>query len=494
MFIFQFFKNHTVYMSGIKKIDRSLPINYNFNPMEYNKNIDRRLSERSQLFSNNTKISTDTHLFDDNGSIGEGIGELTGQRFSKSQLEQGLPMRSYIRDDSRTRHTDDNDNDNDNDDDDNISMDDNNSVPINNMNAHTRLSLVSNMFSINFFNNFLANIKDNTNLILSPFSILNLFVILYLGSNSITEKELSDYFYFDSKNNVMNGLKYINGGLSNSGHFKIVNLVCVPKNKQINNNFTGMINGIGTILWINRMNINDEVKRLNNIISNTTCGLIKDVVKSEMFNRDDMVLINALYFHSKWKIPFNPKMSIDGPFYKGGDNCTVKYMRLNNTYNKYYSDEEYQIMEKNYIDPHFCMGFILPIDKHQKLGISYEQFEFYASQLADTKIENLTIPKFRHQSRYRIDGLFKKYGLVGIFNNPDLSGILKMGIASVDRIIHMAVIEIDESGTTAAAATTMDTYGVKGGSTNFIADHPFIYYIKHIHTGTILFIGEYHGL
>ncbi|MBQ9817566.1 MAG: hypothetical protein IJM59_08925 [Proteobacteria bacterium] len=66
----------------------------------------------------------------------------------------------------------------------------------------------------------------------------------------------------------------------------------------------------------------------------------------------------------------------------------------------------------------------------------------------------------------------------------------------IERILHKAVIDVDQEGTRAAAATGLvaasDT-GQLDTEINFIADHPFAFALIHNTTKTILFYGQYYG-
>ena len=64
----------------------------------------------------------------------------------------------------------------------------------------------------------------------------------------------------------------------------------------------------------------------------------------------------------------------------------------------------------------------------------------------------------------------------------------------VSEAIQKAFIEVDEVGTT-AAATTASVVQSRGGSLGpdpkeFIADHPFLFFVRDLQTGLLLFQGR----
>ena len=59
-------------------------------------------------------------------------------------------------------------------------------------------------------------------------------------------------------------------------------------------------------------------------------------------------------------------------------------------------------------------------------------------------------------------------------------------------MIQKAMIEVDEQGTTAAAVTAVS---IRGGRSlriepQFIADHPFLFFLRDLQTGMLLFQGR----
>lgn len=56
-------------------------------------------------------------------------------------------------------------------------------------------------------------------------------------------------------------------------------------------------------------------------------------------------------------------------------------------------------------------------------------------------------------------------------------------------MIHKTVIEVNEMGTVAAAATGIGTTAVESPQVVMTMDHPFFYAIRDDKTGELLFIG-----
>ncbi|KAH9375895.1 hypothetical protein HPB48_012535 [Haemaphysalis longicornis] len=105
--------------------------------------------------------------------------------------------------------------------------------------------------------------------------------------------------------------------------------------------------------------------------------------------------------------------------------------------------------------------------------------------------------RFKLETKYYLKDTFKRVGIRSVFNphKADLSGVTGHKELHLDDVIHKAVIEVDEKGTKAAAASAaiMDGASLGGHNDEFYADHPFMFWIRSKNTG-VLFMGEVNSL
>lgn len=103
------------------------------------------------------------------------------------------------------------------------------------------------------------------------------------------------------------------------------------------------------------------------------------------------------------------------------------------------------------------------------------------------------IPRFKLEIKYELNSLLKSLGMTDIFNQikADLSGISPAKGLYLSKVIHKSYVDVNEEGTEAAAATG-DSFIVKRLPirAKFVANHPFLFFIRHIQTNTILFCGK----
>jgi serpin B len=104
---------------------------------------------------------------------------------------------------------------------------------------------------------------------------------------------------------------------------------------------------------------------------------------------------------------------------------------------------------------------------------------------------NLIMPKFEFSLDVDLVPVLSALGMPLAFdkNNADFSGITRAERLYVNKALHKAYILVNEAGTEAAAVTVI---GVAPASLPMEVriDRPFIFVIRDLSTGTILFVGR----
>ncbi len=108
---------------------------------------------------------------------------------------------------------------------------------------------------------------------------------------------------------------------------------------------------------------------------------------------------------------------------------------------------------------------------------------------------DVTLPRFRADSRFSLVKELKRLGMVDAFSQKDanFSGVTDQEEIFVKDVIHQGVIDVNEEGTEAAAATAVVSEKKDAAPeppVQFRADHPFVFLIRDLNTQTILFLGR----
>jgi serpin B len=105
----------------------------------------------------------------------------------------------------------------------------------------------------------------------------------------------------------------------------------------------------------------------------------------------------------------------------------------------------------------------------------------------------LTMPKFEFESSFGLKEALSEMGMPVAFSaSADFSGMTGNRDLFIADVIHKAFVSVDEAGTEAAAATAvvMAMTAVPDTPVEVTVDHPFVFLIRDIETGTILFVGR----
>ncbi|MCH79714.1 serpin-ZX [Trifolium medium] len=150
-------------------------------------------------------------------------------------------------------------------------------------------------------------------------------------------------------------------------------------------------------------------------------------------------------------------------------------------------------------DRQFSMYFFLPNAKDGLLDLIEKvasEFEFLEDNLAYKKVEvgDFMIPCFKMSFGIEASDALKELGVVLLFFGGGLTKMVDSPIW-ISNIFQKSFIEVNEKGTEAAAATIVECLGccratLKPIPIYFVADHPFLFFIREDFSGTILFFGQ----
>ena len=137
------------------------------------------------------------------------------------------------------------------------------------------------------------------------------------------------------------------------------------------------------------------------------------------------------------------------------------------------------------------MQVLLPLDTYglgaveEKISNLNIQEEFEKSKFKEEVYVKL--PKFKIEQTIKLTQHLKKMGLENIFSGvADFSGIDGTTQISVSEVVQKAFIEVNEEGSEAAAATAA-IGAFRSKPPSFVANHPFIIYLRDKTTGMLLF-------
>jgi serine protease inhibitor len=232
-------------------------------------------------------------------------------------------------------------------------------------------------------------------------------------------------------------------------------------------------------------------RNVNAWVSKETQGLITQIL-SEVQENDAAVIANAMYFKGTWSAPFDPARTAAGEFSTSdGTKLVCQMMHEHDTFG-YFRGANFEALRLRYgQNKRLSMLILLPDAttslKAFMVGVNPEALRSWMSQLRPASLQ-VELPRFTaHYGRSLIESLSTLgMGIAFDQGNADFSGI--SAATYLSKVEHKAVIQVDESGTTAAAATVAVPTLTSLPHTMAI-DHPFFYAVTDEETGALLFIG-----
>lgn len=363
----------------------------------------------------------------------------------------------------------------------------------------------NNQFAVAMYQQLNSQSKQvDANVFFSPYSLTSAVAMLYAASEGDTKAQIQKTFYYPSlpilnpnsaalysqfnkpspnyKLNTINDLWLQQGRTSNQAYVDTVKRY-----------YGGQVN---TLDFKNNTETSRQV--INNKIAKHTNQMIPELLSKESIKPNtSAILTNAVYFKADWSSRF--WVSGDMPFHYFDGTTSDVDMMFQNTEFKYSEDEQVQVVELPYKGKELSMLVVLPKSKEPSVmqtlikNLSMTQINDWTKNLKPQDI-NLNLPKFKIDESYPVKALLTDMGMPSVFGNQAKFNVFADSTPiAIDDIHHQAVIDVNEIGTEAAAATgvvAVDMSGPMHPPIAFKADHPFMFMIKDNKTDAILFLGQ----
>ncbi|XP_056376982.1 serpin B4-like [Hyla sarda] len=239
-------------------------------------------------------------------------------------------------------------------------------------------------------------------------------------------------------------------------------------------------------------------QEINSWVEEQTEGKITDLFPENSLDKSAaLVLVNAVYFKGQWMKKFKEENTTNAPFYITKDTeISVPMMsKKREKFNIGIIEEiDAEIIELPYGTGDLCMFIVLPnevagLQKIEEQITAESLMKWTSSNFLTSMKLDLQIPRFKIETNYNLAQYLTNMGIVDAFSQQkaNLSGMSDIGLY-VSQVIHKCFIDVNEEGTEAAAATgaVIMPKSLLPPKT-FIVNHPFLCFIKHISTDTIIF-------
>lgn len=355
-----------------------------------------------------------------------------------------------------------------------------------------------NVFTLKLFKTLSSANTANANLFASPLSVSFALGMTSNGAsgttldamkntlnfNGLTQEQVNSYY-----NNLITNLPQLDPNTT----LKIANSIWYKQEFSVLPDF----------LKINTDNFHAKVQpldfanptakdQINNWVSDQTNGKIPTIVDD--IPRDAvMYLVNAIYFKSGWKEKFDPKNTAKRTFnLENGSTVQADFMSNKMGVNGY-QDGDVTVAELPYSGDKYSMVIVMPKSGtvgDMVSGIDSAKWQSWMTRLTGHQTQVL-MPKFKFSYEILLNNALSSLGMGIAFSDAaDFSRINATARLQITKVKHKAYVEVNEDGTTAAAATSVEI-SLTSSLLNptLTVDHPFFFAIREIKSGLIVFAG-----
>jgi len=353
--------------------------------------------------------------------------------------------------------------------------------------------------------------QGDENLFYSPYSISLALAMTYAGARAETEEQMADALHFslpqDDLHPAFNALDQelarrgegAEGKDEKGFRLNIANAIWGQKDYQFREAFLDVLatNYGAGLRVLNFEEAPEEARqRINEWVAEETEGKIENLIPQGAIDPlTRLVLSNAIYFNAAWAHPFEEAGTEKGPFtLLDGSEITASMMHQTESFG-YAEGDGYQALELPYDGGEMSMVILLPEREGFEAfedALNAKRVQAILAQLEHKQV-SLTMPTFEFDSRFGLSQTLAAMGMPDAFSTgADFSGMTGSPDLFISDVLHKAFVSVDEEGTEAAAATAvvMKLSAMPEEPVAFTMDHPFLFLIRDMETGAVLFVGR----
>ena len=339
------------------------------------------------------------------------------------------------------------------------------------------------------------------NVFISPLSISTALSMTYQGAETTTKEAMAEALNYDGiergalNESYKNLLRYLQQ-VDSKVELNISNSIWIKEGQAIKQEFIDtneqIFNAHVTQLDFSK---DDAADKINQWIDSSTKGKIDKMLEPPISPQVIMYLINAIYFKGEWTEQFDKKETFNTVFRTGSGQTTDVKMMSRKGEVGYGQGSNYKAVRLDYGSGKTSMYLVLPEEgipvNDFITGMTPNKWQVIKDSVSKTSEVLVQIPRFKME--YGIKKLKDSLSALGMAeafsDTADFSG-MREGIF-ISRVLHKAVIEVNEEGSEAAGVTVVEMQeSAAVEPLRFTADRPFMFVIEDNEFGTILFMGK----
>ncbi|MBM4030958.1 MAG: serpin family protein [Planctomycetes bacterium] len=365
------------------------------------------------------------------------------------------------------------------------------------------LAASNNAFALDLY----ARIRGKEgNLFFSPYSISSALAMTYAGARGETATQMAKALHFDLEAAKLHEAfgrlttELNAAGKKSEFELAVANALWVQQGFELLKEYLDLTKSAygASPHFVDFEKATEAARQtINKWVEEQTRDKIKELIPKGMLGAmARLVLTNAIYFKGRWASEFAKDFTNDAPFtLAGGEKVNVPTMHQMSQF-PLFAGDGFQALVLPYRGNILSMAILLPA-KHDGLpalekALSAEALAKWLAG-AQPQLVAVALPKFKATTTILLAGTLQGMGMAAAFGLPpaDFSGMTGKKDLFISQVIHKAFVDVNETGTEAAAATAVI---MEGGEpprpAAFVADRPFLFLIRDNRSGSILFMGR----
>ncbi|XP_015974414.1 serpin B10 [Rousettus aegyptiacus] len=386
-----------------------------------------------------------------------------------------------------------------------------------------------NQFAVEFSKK-LAETAEGKNIFFSPWGISTCLSMTYLGTRGTTAAQIAQVLQFIKDQDIKSCPESEKKRKTDSNLGKVeeihsdfqtlISEINKPSNAYVLKTANGIygektypflkkyLEDMNTYFGVEPQSVNfleasDQIrKEINAWVESQTEGKILNLLPDDAVDSaTKMVLVNALYFKGTWEQQFLVQDTTEKPFrIDKNTSKPVQMMSMKKKLHVFHIERPQAIgLQLYYESRDLSLLILLPdeiggLDQLEK-AVTYEKLsEWTSADMMELYQVQLHLPKFKLEETYDLKSALGRMGMSDAFHQSkaDFSGMSMERNLFLSNVFHKSFVEVNEQGTEAAAGTGSEVaFRMRPPSIEVNVDHPFLFFIRHNKTNTILFYGRF---
>ena len=330
---------------------------------------------------------------------------------------------------------------------------------------------------------------------ISPAGLASVFSVLSDGADAKMKSAIVKAMGFESSADAKLGLAALSAARQNAttadpAVFVSKDLIVFAPTAQPSPIFLAGLGALNVQYYVDDLSKMEAVKKIDGWVNDTTKGAIPEIL-GQPLEKADLVALNALHFKAKWATTFDPKATVETPFTSADKKSDkVMMMRLPEAQQSFRQEKDLIAVDLPFAGDRFSL-IVVTSTKAPKTAKEFSEAATWLSgEGFGLHKGDISLPRFSLQASSSLLPTLEKAGLGDGLKSPTALAAFGAG-AKLTQVAQRAMIDVDEEGAEAAAATAVivgrsleidDAY-------HMVVDKPFLFALRDRQSGLILVAG-----